>query len=201
MIGDFPNVVIGCCGGGSNFAGLAFPFIPHKLKGKDIRFVGSEPCSCPTMSRGQYRYDFGDTTMLTPLIKMFTLGHSFIPPGIHAGGLRYHGIAPMISHGIDLGLIEAASHHQLECFEAAQLFAATEGIITAPETSHAIRSTINEAIRCREENKEECIVFNLSGHGLCDLGAYDRYFKGELEDYAYPQEKIELALAELPVID
>jgi tryptophan synthase beta chain len=201
MIGDFPNVVIGCCGGGSNFAGLAFPFIPHKLKGKDIRFVGSEPCSCPTMSRGQYRYDFGDTTMLTPLIKMFTLGHSFIPPGIHAGGLRYHGIAPMISHGIDLGLIEAASHHQLECFEAAQLFAATEGIIAAPETSHAIRSTINEAIRCREENKEECIVFNLSGHGLCDLGSYDRYFKGELEDYEYPQEKIEAALAELPVIE
>jgi tryptophan synthase beta chain len=199
--GDFPDVVIGCCGGGSNFAGLVFPFVPQKLKGKDIRFVGVEPCSCPTMSRGQFRYDFGDTTMLTPLIKMFTLGHSFIPPGIHAGGLRYHGMSPMVSFGVDLGLIEAAAFHQLECFEAAKLFAATEGIIPAPETSHAIRATINEAIRCREEGKEECIVFNLSGHGLCDLGAYDRYFAGELEDYSYPQDSIENAIAELPELE
>jgi len=201
LIGDFPDVVIGCCGGGSNFAGLAFPYIAHKLKGKDIRFVAAEPCSCPTMSRGQYRYDFGDTTMLTPLIKMFTLGHSFVPPGIHAGGLRYHGMAAMVSHGVDLGLIDAAAYHQLECFEAAQLFAATEGTIPAPETSHAVRAAINEAIRCREEGKEECIVFNFSGHGLCDLGAYDKYFAGELQDYAYPQEKIEAAIAELPVVE
>lgn len=153
------------------------------------------------MSRGQFRYDFGDTTMLTPLIKMFTLGHSFIPPGIHAGGLRYHGMSPMVSFGLELGLIEAAAFHQLECFEAAKLFAATEGIIPAPETSHAIRAAINEAVRCREQGKEECIVFNLSGHGLCDLGAYDRYFAGELQDYAYPQESIEEAIAELPELD
>lgn len=201
LAGDFPNVVIGCCGGGSNFAGLSFPFIPYKLQGRDIRFIGAEPHSCPTMSRGQYRYDFGDTTKLTPLIKMYTLGHSYIPPGIHAGGLRYHGMAPMVSKGVKLGLIEAAAFHQLECFEAAQLFASTEGLIAAPETSHAIRATIIEAIRCREENKEECILFNFSGHGLCDLGAYDRFFAGELEDFAYPQDKIEAAIRELPTID
>jgi tryptophan synthase beta chain len=201
LVGDFPDVVIGCCGGGSNYAGLAFPFLRHKLEGKEIRFLAVEPCSCPTMSRGEYRYDFGDTTMLTPLIKMYTLGHSFVPPGIHAGGLRYHGMASMVSHAVKLGLVEPEAFHQLECFEAAQLFAATEGTIPAPETSHAIRSTINEAIRCREENKEECILFNFSGHGLCDLGAYDRYFSGELEDYAYPQEKIEAAIAELPDVD
>jgi len=198
---DFPDVVIGCCGGGSNFAGLAFPFIRHRLAGKEIRFVATEPCSCPTMSRGQYRYDFGDTTMLTPLIKMFTLGHSFVPPGIHAGGLRYHGMAPMISLGAELGIIEAAAYHQLECFDAARLFASTEGIIPAPETAHAIRAVVNEAERCRQQGKEECIVFNFSGHGLCDLGAYDRYLAGELEDYAYPQEKIEAAIAELPQVE
>ena len=201
LIGDSPDVVIGCCGGGSNFAGLAFPFIPQKLKGKNIRFVGAEPSSCPTMSRGQFRYDFGDTTKLTPLIKMFTLGHSFVPPGIHAGGLRYHGMAPMVSFGVKLGLIEATALHQMECFEAAQLFAATEGTIPAPETSHAIRATINEAIRCREENREECIVFAFSGHGLCDLGSYDKYFGNQLHDYDYPQENIEAAMAELPEID
>ncbi|MBN2022799.1 MAG: TrpB-like pyridoxal phosphate-dependent enzyme [Pirellulales bacterium] len=201
LAGDSPDVVIGCVGGGSNFAGLAFPFLRHKIAGKPIRFVACEPCSCPSMSRGQYRYDFGDTTKLTPLVKMFTLGHSFVPPGIHAGGLRYHGMAPMVSLGAKLGLIEAASFHQIECFEAAQIFAKTEGIIPAPETSHAIRGAIVEAIRCREENRQECIVFNFSGHGLCDLGSYDRFFSGELEDYAYPQEKIESALAELPEID
>lgn len=201
LVEDYPNVVIGCVGGGSNFAGLAFPFMRHKIAGKDIRFVAAEPCSCPTMSRGQYRYDFGDTTKLTPLMKMFTLGHSFVPPGIHAGGLRYHGMAPMISLGAKIGLVEAASFHQLECFEAAKLFAATEGTIPAPETSHAIRAAVAEAERCRETGSEECIVFNFSGHGLCDLSAYDRYFKGELEDYAYPQEKIEAAIAELPTLD
>ena len=201
LAGDFPDVVIGCCGGGSNFAGLAFPFLAHRLKGKAIRFIGAEPHSCPSMSRGQYRYDFGDTTMLTPLIKMYTLGHSFVPPGIHAGGLRYHGMAPLVSLGVKLGLIEAAAFHQLECFEAGKLFASTEGLIPAPETCHAIRAAINEAIRCRQENKEECILFNYSGHGICDLGAYDRYFSGQLEDYAYPQERIEAAIAELPKVE
>jgi len=198
---DFPDVVFGCVGGGSNFAGLAFPFIRHRLKGKQIRFVACEPHSCPSMSRGEYRYDFGDTTMLTPLIKMFTLGHSFVPPGIHAGGLRYHGMAPMVSLGADLGLIEPAAFHQIECFEAAQLFASTEGTIPAPETSHAIRGAINEALRCRETGEEKCILFNFSGHGLCDLGAYDKFLSNQLEDYAYPQEKIAEALAELPVLD
>jgi tryptophan synthase beta chain len=153
------------------------------------------------MSSGQYRYDFGDTTMLTPLMKMFTLGHSFVPPGIHAGGLRYHGMAPTVSLAADLGLVEPAALHQLECFEAAIQFARTEGIIVAPETSHAVRCAINEAERCRETGEEKCIVFNLSGHGICDLSSYDRYFKGQLEDYAYPQENIESALAELPMFE
>lgn len=201
IAGDFPNVVIGCVGGGSNFAGLAFPFIRHKLTGKEIRFIAAEPRSCPSMSQGQYRYDFGDTTKLTPLVKMYTLGHSFVPPGIHAGGLRYHGMAPMVSLGAKLGLIEAQAFHQIECFQAAQLFAETEGTIPAPETSHAIRAAVNEAIRCRETGKEECILFNLSGHGLCDLGSYDRYFGGQLEDYEYPKKMIDSALAELPQID
>jgi tryptophan synthase beta chain len=201
LIGDFPDVVIGCCGGGSNFAGLAFPFVRHRLAGKAIRFIPTEPHACPTMSRGQYRYDFGDTTHLTPLIKMHTLGHSFVPPGIHAGGLRYHGMAPMVSACIDQGLMEARAFHQVECFEAAKQFAATEGTIPAPETSHAVRAAIDEAIRCREEGKEECIVFNFSGHGLCDLAAYDRYLADDLEDYAYPQDKIEEAIAKLPAVD
>ncbi len=198
---DYPDIVIGCVGGGSNFAGLAFPFMRHKIAGRDMRFIACEPCSCPSMSRGQYRYDFGDTTMLTPLLKMCTLGHSFVPPGIHAGGLRYHGMAPMVSLGAELGLIEPAAFHQLECFEAAIQFARTEGIIVAPETSHAVRCAINEAIRCRETNEEKCIVFNLSGHGICDLSSYDRYFSGQLEDYSYPQENIEAALAELPTFE
>ena len=166
-----------------------------------MRFIACEPHSCPSMSRGQYRYDFGDTTKLTPLIKMYTLGHSFVPPGIHAGGLRYHGMAPMVSLGKELGLIEAAAYHQIECFEAAQLFAATEGIIPAPETSHAIRGAINEALRCKETGQEKCILFNFSGHGICDMGSYEKFFGGHLEDYAYPQEKIEEAIAELPVVE
>jgi tryptophan synthase beta chain len=199
---DFPDVVVGCVGGGSNYSGLAFPFLRHKLKsGKAIRFIACEPYSCPSMSRGEYRYDFGDTTKLTPLVKMYTLGHSYIPPGIHAGGLRYHGMAPMVSLGKKLHLIEAAAFHQTECFEAAQLFAKTEGLLAAPETSHAIRCIVKEALRCRAEGKEECLLFNFSGHGLCDMAAYEKYLAGQLEDYTYPQEKIKAALAELPVVD
>ncbi len=202
---DYPDIVMGCVGGGSNFAGLMFPFLRHKLAGRassngETRFVACEPHSCPSMSRGQYRYDFGDTAKLTPLVKMHTLGHSFMPPGIHAGGLRYHGMAPMVSLTKEIGLIEAAAFHQVECFEAAQLFAATEGIIPAPESSHAIRGAIVEALRCKDTGQEKCILFNLSGHGLCDMGSYEKFFAGHLEDYAYPQEKIEAALAELPVI-
>jgi tryptophan synthase beta chain len=197
---DYPDIVMGCVGGGSNFAGLAFPFLRHKLTGREMRFIACEPHSCPSMSRGQYRYDYGDTAKLTPLVKMHTLGHSFMPPGIHAGGLRYHGMAPMVSLAKELGLIEAAAFHQIECFEAARLFAATEGIIPAPESSHAIRGAIVEALRCKDSGEEKCILFNLSGHGLCDMGSYEKFFSGHLEDYAYPQEKIEAALAELPVL-
>jgi len=199
--GDWPDVVIGCVGGGSNFAGLAFPFLRHKIAGQDIRFVAVEPKACPTLTRGMYRYDFGDTSMLTPLLKMHTLGHSFVPAGIHAGGLRYHGMAPMVSFAAKLGLIEAIALHQRECFEAARLFAAEEGIIPAPETSHAIRAAIIEALKCKETGEEKCILFNLSGHGICDLGAYERYLSGELEDFELPQEQIERALAELPVVE
>jgi len=199
--GDFPEVIIGCVGGGSNFAGLAFPFIRHKLAGRPLRFVAVEPRACPTLTRGQYRYDFGDTAGQTPLLKMHTLGHSFIPPGIHAGGLRYHGMAPMVSLAVKLGWVEVLALHQRECFEAARLFAAAEGIIPAPETSHAIRAAILEALRCRETGQEECILFNLSGHGLCDLGSYEKYLTAQLDDYEYPQERIDAALAELPVVD
>ncbi len=199
--GDFPDVVIGCVGGGSNFAGLAFPFMRYNLtEGKNIRFIGAEPHACPTISRGQYRYDFGDTTMLTPLLKMFTLGHTFMPAGIHAGGLRYHGMSPLVSLATDLKLIEPKALYQLGCFEAAKLFAATEGIIPAPETSHAIKAACDEAIRCRDTGKEECILFNFSGHGICDLSSYDRYLSGELEDFEYPKEKIEEAMKALPEI-
>ena len=199
--GDWPDVVIGCVGGGSNFAGLAFPFLRHKIAGKEMRFVAVEPKACPSLTRGMYRYDFGDTSMLTPLLKMHTLGHSFVPAGIHAGGLRYHGMAPMVSFAAKLGLIEAIALHQRECFEAARLFAATEGIIPAPETSHAVRAAIIEALKCKETGEEKCILFNLSGHGICDLGAYERYLAGELEDFELPQEHIEKALAELPLVE
>ena len=200
LIDVYPDVILGCVGGGSNFAGLAFPFLRHKIQGRNLRFVACEPHCCPSMSRGQYRYDFGDTTKLTPLIKMFTLGHSFMPPGIHAGGLRYHGMSPIVSLAAKLGIVEPVAYHQLECFQAAQMFSATEGIIPAPETAHAIRAAIVEAERCRETGEANCIVFNLSGHGICDLGAYDRYFAGELQDFELPQEQIEHALAELPDI-
>jgi tryptophan synthase beta chain len=152
------------------------------------------------MSKGQYRYDYGDTTKLTPLIKMHTLGHGFIPAGIHAGGLRYHGMAPLVSLCADLGIVEPVALYQKGVFEAAQLFAATEGIIPAPETSHAVRTAIDEAIRCRETGREDCILFNFSGHGVCDLGSYERYLSGELEDFEYPQHQIEEAMKDLPAI-
>ncbi len=200
LAGDEPDVVIGCVGGGSNFAGLAFPFIPRKLSGKPIRFLTAEPRACPSMSRGQYRYDFGDTTKLTPLLKMYTLGHGFVPAGIHAGGLRYHGMAPLVSLCAELKIVEPVAVYQNPVFEAAQLFAATEGIIPAPETAHAVRVAIDEAIRCRNSGKEECILFNLSGHGICDLGSYERYLSDDLEDYEYPQHQIEEAMKDLPVV-
>jgi tryptophan synthase beta chain len=201
LFGDSPDVIIGCAGGGSNFAGLAFPYIPWKLRGREIRLVAAESRACPTMTRGQYRYDFGDTTCLTPLVKMLTLGHSFVPPRIEAGGLRYHGMAPLVSLAARLGLVEAVAYNQIECFEAAKLFAATEGIIPALETAHAIRATVAEAIRCRETGQEKCIAVSFSGHGLCDLGSYDRYLSGELEDIEVPPGQIDAALAELPDVE
>ena len=188
-----PDVVIGCVGGGSNFAGLALPFVRDCIHGAKLRTVAVEPTACPTITRGHYHYDFGDTAEMTPLLAMHTLGHQFLPPGIHAGGLRYHGMAPIVSHLVRLGLTEAVSHNQLECFEAAVTFARTEGIIPAPETSHAIRAAIVEAQRCKAEGKSETIVFNFSGHGLLDMSAYDAYFSNQLSDYALPDGDLEEA--------
>lgn len=194
IAGEYPDIVIGCVGGGSNFAGLAFPFVPDKLRGKAMRIVAVEPTSCPTLTRGPYAYDFGDTAQMTPLVAMYTLGHTFVPPGIHAGGLRYHGMAPAVSHLYKLNLIEAQAYHQVEVFEAGCMFAQSEGIIPAPESSHAIRSAINEALKAKAEGKSKVILFNLSGHGHFDMGAYDAYFAGKLEEYALPEEEIQKAI-------
>ena len=192
-----PDVVIGCAGGGSNFAGLAFPFVYDKINGADIEIIPVEPTSCPTMTRGLYSYDFGDTACTTPLLAMHTLGHSFVPAPIHAGGLRYHGMAPLVSAAIIEGLMTPRSIHQLECYEAAVTWARSEGTIVAPETSHAVAATIQEALKAKEEGKEKVILFNLSGHGHMDLLGYSKYFDGELKDYAHPQEEIEAAEKEL----
>ncbi|MFH1071616.1 MAG: TrpB-like pyridoxal phosphate-dependent enzyme [Candidatus Glassbacteria bacterium] len=199
--GDWPDVLIGCAGGGSNFAGFTLPFVPDKLAGKDIRIIATEPAACPSLTKGPFRYDFGDTGRMTPLLKMYTLGHVFVPPGIHAGGLRYHGMAPIVSHLKNLGIIEAVALHQVECFEAGTLFAQTEGIIPAPETNHAIRAVILEALKCKETRQEKCIAFNFSGHGHLDLSAYDKFHEKSLEDYEYPKELIEEALKQVPVIE
>jgi tryptophan synthase beta chain len=190
LVGDWPDVVIGCAGGGSNFAGLAFPFLRHALQGQAIRFLAAESAACPTMTRGQYRYDYADASQLTPLLKMFTLGHTFVPGGIQAGGLRYHGMAPMVSLAAHLGLVESVAYDQRECFEAARLFANTEGIIPALESAYAIRAAIVEALRCRETSQPKCIVLSLSGHGLCDLGSYDDYLSGRVEALGCAPEAI-----------
>lgn len=183
MAGEEPDVVIGCVGGGSNFAGIAFPFIREKIKnGKKTRIIAVEPSSCASLTQGEFKYDFGDTAEMTPLLLMYTLGHKFIPPKIHAGGLRYHGMSPMVSHAYKLGLMEAVSYPQAKVFEAAMQFAQTEGIIPAPESSHAVRSAIDEAIKAREEGKKQVILFNLSGHGLMDMPSYDSYLTGSLND-------------------
>jgi tryptophan synthase beta chain len=196
-IGDYPDVVIGCAGGGSNFAGISFPFIADKIAGKKIRVVAAEPAACPSLTRGEFRYDFGDTAQMTPLLPMYTLGHDFIPPAIHSGGLRYHGMAPLISQLVASKIVEPVSFMQKECFEAGILLARTEGIVPAPEPMHAIRAAIVEAERCKREGKEEAILFNLCGHGHLDLAAYDAYLSGRLEDYALPQEQIDRAMAEI----
>lgn len=200
IAGEKPDVLIGCVGGGSNFGGFAFPFVPEKLKGKNIKIIAVEPTSCPTLTKGPFRYDHGDIAKLTPLLMMYTLGHSFVPPAIHAGGLRYHGMAPLVSALVNKKVIEAAAYPQNAVFEAALTFAKTEGILPAPETAHAIKCVIDEAIKCRQMKEEKCIVFNFSGHGHFDLSAYDKYLTGKLEDYELPDEKIKEALKEVPEI-
>ena len=201
LAGEYPDEVIGCVGGGSNFAGLAFPFVRDKLTaGRPTRIVAVEPESCPTLTRGEYAYDFGDTVGITPLVKMYTLGHTFVPPAIHAGGLRYHGDAPLLSQLVHDGTIEARAVHQLGCFEAAVQFARSEGIIPAPESSHAIRAAVDAALAAREAGERRVILFNLSGHGHFDMAAYDAYFAGQLDDYALPRERIAEALTHLPPV-
>ncbi len=196
IAGESPDVIIGCCGGGSNFAGLAVPYVPDYLDGKKIRFVGTEPASCPSLTGGLLTYDYGDTAQTTPLLYMHTLGHDFVPPGIHAGGLRYHGMAPIVSAMVREKIVEPVRLHQLECFEAGVLFARTEGIIPAPETCHAIRGAIIEATR--DLNEPKTILFNFSGHGLIDMASYDKYFAGELHDFDYPAEQIAASMVNLP---
>ena len=202
MCGEYPDVVIACVGGGSNFAGFAFPFVRDMLRdGKKTRVVAVEPMACPSLTKGLYRYDFGDTACTTPLIKMYTLGHDFIPPPIHAGGLRYHGMAPTVCHAYELGLIDAVAHHQTPCFDALLSFAKAEGHLLAPETSHAVKEAMDEAIRCRESGEAKVIAFNASGHGHFDMASYERYLKGQLVDYEYPEEMVQAALAGLPQVE
>ncbi len=192
-----PDIVIGCVGGGSNFAGLAFPFVSDKISGAKIQIIPTEPTACPTMTRGEFSYDFGDTAGLTPLLAMFTLGHNFIPAPIHAGGLRYHGLAPLVSEAILAGLLEPRAYNQIKCYESALLWAKTEGSICAPETSHAIACVIEEAIKAREENKEKVILFNYSGHGLMDLTGYEKFLLGELRDYSLPDDDLQRCMESL----
>ena len=199
MAGDFPDVIVGCTGGGSNFAGIVFPFLGAQLRGgRKVRIVAVEPAACPSLTRGRYAYDFGDTAHLTPLTKMHTLGSTFTPPGFHAGGLRYHGMAPLVSHLLQLGLIEATAYHQIACFDAGVQFARAEGIVPAPEANHAVRGAIDEAIRCREEGKSQTILFNLCGHGHFDMQAYIDYFSGNLKDIKYDEAELAMALSGLP---
>jgi tryptophan synthase beta chain len=198
---DYPDVVIGCTGGGSNFAGIAFPFLGRKLRDDtDVELIAVEPSNCPTLTKGKYAYDFGDTARLTPLIKMHTLGAGFVPPGFHAGGLRYHGMAPLVSQVVELGLVAPRAYSQPRCFAAGVQFARAEGIIPAPEANHAVAATIDEALRCREEGRSRAILFNLCGHGNYDMQAYLDYFAGRLRDQEYSQQELAAALANLPAV-
>src|SRR2546427_5660352 len=198
---DYPDIVIGCVGGGSNYSGLAFPFIGEaRKKGLKTRFLAAEPMACPSLTKGIYAYDFGDTIGMTPLVKMHTLGHDFIPPGIHAGGLRYHGMSPLVSLLHHTGILEAQAFHQIPVFDAAVQFARTEGIIPAPESGHAIRAVINEALEAKKAGQERVILFNLSGHGHFDMAAYEAYFSGKLQDYEYPAEAVAAAQHRMPQV-
>ncbi len=201
MAGEYPDTVIACVGGGSNFAGFTFPFIHKNLtEGAKTRVVAVEPAACPTLTKGKYAFDYGDTAQMAPIVKMHTLGHNFVPEGIHAGGLRYHGMAPHVSALVDSGHVEAVAIDQLDTFEGASIFAKAEGIVPAPESSHAIRAAINEALKCKAEGKKKVIAFNLSGHGIFDLASYDEYMKGNLQRFEYPAEKIEASMKELPEV-
>ncbi len=198
LAGDSPDVVIGCFGGGSNFAGIALPYVPDKLNGSAVRLLAVEPSACPSLTRGAYAYDFGDIAKLTPLLKMYTLGHDFVPPGIHAGGLRYHGASPLVSNLVKNGVIEAKAYTQLPVFDSAVMFAQTEGILPAPESAHAIRAVFDEAIAAREEDRPRTILFCLSGHGHFDLASYDAYLSGRLQDFEHPGAAIAEAMEALP---
>jgi tryptophan synthase beta chain len=199
-VGEKVDVLVGSCGGGSNFAGLVFPFMPEKMAGEQIKFLAVEPTSCPTLTKGKYAYDFGDTAQMTPIMPMYTLGHDFVPPGIHAGGLRYHGESPLVSILHRDGIVDAVAYTQNPVFEAALTFSRAEGIIPAPESAHAVKAAVDEALRFKEEGKEGVVVFNLSGHGHFDMAAYDAYLAGELEDYSYPEKKIAESLKNLPQV-
>ena len=202
MAGEYPDIVIGCVGGGSNFGGLSLPFVRENLKnGKKTRIIAVEPTSCPSLTKGLYAYDYGDVAGVAPIAKMFTLGCKFMPPPVHAGGLRYHGMSPIVSHLHKLGLIEARAVNQLATFGAGITFARSEGFISAPETNHAIRVTIDEALKCRESGEKKVIVFGHSGHGHFDMASYDMYLSGKLSDYEYPEAKVKEALAGLPKVD
>ncbi|MFC1568634.1 TrpB-like pyridoxal phosphate-dependent enzyme [bacterium] len=202
IAGEYPDIVIGCAGGGSNFAGLMLPFARDKIvDGKSTKIIGVEPHACPTMTRGLYRYDFGDTACTTPLLKMFTLGHAFIPAPIHAGGLRYHGMAPIVCHLLDLGLIEAAAYHQNTCFDACVSFAKAEGHILAPETSHAVKAAMDAALECKKTGESKVILFNASGHGHFDMASFQKYFDNDLVDYEYPEEELKKAMESVPNIE
>ena len=200
QVGDYPDMIFAPCGGGSNVGGMMFPFLADKAAGKQVRLVAVEPGSCPTLTRGHYAYDYGDTAGLTPLMKMYTLGHDFMPPGIHAGGLRYHGDSALVSQLYHEGLLEAVSVPQIATFEAGVLFAKAQGIIPAPESNHAIRATLDEALRCKESGEAKTLLFTLSGHGHFDMASYDKYFSGDLEDFEYPKEALDAALLNLPQV-
>ena len=200
LLDEYPDIVIACCGGGSNFAGLSFPFVKDKLNGTNIRLIAVEPTACPSLTKGVFAYDYGDTAKVGPIAKMYTLGHDFVPAGIHAGGLRYHGASPIVSQLYHDGIIEAQAVPQRDVFDAAVKFAKTEGIIPAPESAHAIRAAINEAIKCKETGEAKVILFNLSGHGYFDMAAYDNYFSGKLIDVDYPEDLIKENISSLPDI-
>jgi tryptophan synthase beta chain len=202
MAGYYPDIVIGCVGGGSNFGGIALPFIKDKLKGnkKNLRCIAVEPQACPSLTKGVYDFDYGDVAGLAPIAKMYTLGHNFMPAPVHAGGLRYHGMSPLISHLYNLNIIEAKAVFQIPTFQVGVQFARTEGILPAPESCHAIRVAVDEALACKESGESKTILFNLSGHGHFDLSSYDEYLSGRLRDYEYPEEKIKEALRTLPKV-